>query len=157
MLQKIITKNEQQTFNLGKKLAKKLKGGEIIALSGNLGAGKTVFVKGLAAGLGIKKPITSPTFVLLKIYNTNLHEFTTNLHKSENEIKLLCHIDAYRLTDAQELVDIGVLDYFNRLDCVCVVEWADRVKDILPRKRIDIVFKHGKKENERLIKISSNS
>jgi len=66
------TYSEKQTFNLGKKIAKKLQGGEIIGLTGDLGAGKTVFIKGLAKGLGVRQAVTSPTFVLMKIYKTNL-------------------------------------------------------------------------------------
>jgi len=146
-MKQIITKTEKQTFNLGKKMAKKLKGGEIVALVGELGTGKTVFIKGLAAELGIKKHITSPTFVLLKNYR---------IKNQKSKIKNLCHIDAYRLTDGQQLVDIGVLDYFNQPNTVCVIEWADRVKSILPKKRIDISFKHGKRENERILKISNS-
>lgn len=131
-----ITSSEQQTFNFAKKFAKRLKGGEIIGLTGDLGAGKTIFTKGLAAGLGIKKNITSPTFVLMKVYQT----------KYPN-IKYLIHIDAYRLKTPQDLIAIGAEEYFNRLDAVTIIEWADKTKKILPKKTryIEIINKDGNK------------
>ncbi|MCD6471107.1 tRNA (adenosine(37)-N6)-threonylcarbamoyltransferase complex ATPase subunit type 1 TsaE [bacterium] len=153
---KILTKSKKQTFNLGKKLAKELKGGKVIALSGELGTGKTVFTKGLANGLGIKKHITSPSFVLMKVYTVSPPPEGGLGGGKEGEIEYFVHIDAYRVKNAQELIDIGILDYFNRPDCVCAIEWADKIKKILPKKRIDILFKHGKMENERIIRISSN-
>jgi len=91
----IITLSEKQTLDLGKKIAKELKGGETIALIGELGAGKTIFTKGIADGLRIKKYITSPTFVLMKVYPIDL--------KKNNKIKTLCHIDAYRLNSGKRL------------------------------------------------------
>lgn len=134
-----ISASEKETFNFAKKFAKRLKGGEIIGLTGDLGAGKTVFAKGLAAGLGVKKNITSPTFVLMKVYQT----------KYPN-IKYLIHIDAYRLKTPQDLIAIGAEEYFNRPDAVTVIEWADKIKKILPRKAryIGII---NKDENKRII------
>lgn len=134
-----ITNSEKETFNFAKKFAKRLKGGEIIGLTGDLGAGKTVFAKGLAAGLGVKKNITSPTFVLMKVYQT----------KYPN-IKYLIHIDAYRLKTPQDLIAIGAEEYFNRPDTVTVIEWADKIKKILPKKTkyIGII---NKDENKRII------
>ncbi|MCG2690967.1 tRNA (adenosine(37)-N6)-threonylcarbamoyltransferase complex ATPase subunit type 1 TsaE [Candidatus Parcubacteria bacterium] len=134
-----ITSSEKETFNFAKKFAKRLKGGEIIGLTGDLGAGKTVFAKGLAAGLGVKKNITSPTFVLMKVYQT----------KYPN-IKYLIHIDAYRLKTPQDLIAIGAEEYFNRPDTVTVIEWADKIKKILPKKTkyIGII---NKDENKRII------
>lgn len=140
---KTITYSEKQTFNLGKKLAKKLRNGKVIALIGPLGAGKTVLIKGLAKGLGIKKTITSPTFVLMKIYRTRI--------EADKKIKWLVHVDAYRLKSGQDLVSIGLEDWFNRPDTVTVIEWADRVKDILPKNTITIKIEMGKKKNERII------
>ncbi|MDP3043657.1 MAG: tRNA (adenosine(37)-N6)-threonylcarbamoyltransferase complex ATPase subunit type 1 TsaE [bacterium] len=134
-----ITNSEKETFNFAKKFAKRLKGGKIIGLTGDLGAGKTVFAKGLAAGLGVKKNITSPTFVLMKVYQT----------KYPN-IKYLIHIDAYRLKTPQDLIAIGAEEYFNRPDAVTVIEWADKIKKILPKKTkyIGII---NKDENKRII------
>jgi len=141
---KFITKSEQQTINLGKNLAKQFHGGEVAGLIGELGAGKTILIKGLALGLGIKKTITSPTFVLMKIYPVNKKEFN---------IKYFIHVDAYRLKSGQDLVDIGLNDWMNQPNTLTVIEWADRVKNILPKQKITVKISLGKKENERIIKI----
>ncbi|MFA7662896.1 MAG: tRNA (adenosine(37)-N6)-threonylcarbamoyltransferase complex ATPase subunit type 1 TsaE [Patescibacteria group bacterium] len=138
---KIITKKETETQNLAIKLAKNFKGGEVVALNGDLGSGKTAFTKGVAKFFGITKPITSPTFVLMKIYKIAGHQ----------NIKTMVHIDTYRLANSQELVDIGVLEYFGRPDTVCLVEWAEKIKDILPKNVIQIDFSYGEKETERII------
>ncbi|MCK4553618.1 tRNA (adenosine(37)-N6)-threonylcarbamoyltransferase complex ATPase subunit type 1 TsaE [Candidatus Parcubacteria bacterium] len=123
-MKQITTTSEKQTFNLAKKFAKQLKGGEIIGLIGELGAGKTIFTKGLAAGLGIKKNITSPTFVLMKIYP---------IRHLKSDIRNFVHIDAYRIKTAQDLIAIGGGEYFNRPDAITVIEWADKIKKILPK------------------------
>jgi len=128
-MQKIITNSEKQTFNFAKKYAKQLKGNEIVGLTGELGAGKTIFIKGLAAGLGIKKTITSPTFVLMKVY-----PIKSNVKCQMSNVKCLVHIDAYRIKSAQDIIAIGVEDYFKRQDTIAAIEWADRIKKILPKK-----------------------
>jgi len=120
-----ITISEKQTFEFAKEFARSLKGGEIIGLVGELGAGKTVFTKGVAAGLGAKKNITSPTFVLMKVYEVK---------SRKSKIKSLCHIDAYRIKSPQDITAIGAEEYFNRPDTVTVIEWADGIKKILPER-----------------------
>lgn len=132
VMKQIITKSEAQTLALGKELASRLKGGEAIALVGDLGAGKTVLARGLARGLGVKNVINSPTFVLMKVYKIN---------KSKSKIKNLIHVDAYRLNAGQGLVDIGILDWLGQKDSVVLIEWAERVQDILPKKKIKICLK----------------
>lgn len=112
----IITKNEKETFALGKKIAKTLKGGEIIGLVGDLGAGKTIFTKGIAKGLGVNNTITSPTFVLMKVYPVKKHD----------KIKQLVHIDAYRLDNSTDLENIGINDYSDK-SSVIIIEWADKI------------------------------
>ena len=155
MDKKVITSSEKETLELGKKFAKGLKGGETIGLIGDLGSGKTVFTKGLAAGLGIKKHITSPTFVLMKIYEVGKPLPTLPFIKGEESearrglIDQLVHIDAYRLQKGDELRAIGVDDFFNDENCVTVIEWADRVKDVLPADstiiRFNVVDNSGRK------------
>lgn len=129
---KYTTKSEKQTFNLGQKLAKQLKGGEVLALNGELGAGKTVLVKGIAAGLGIKKIITSPTFVLMKVYKIPSNKSTDLLLYRPTA---LVHIDCYRIANPQEIIDIGATEYFDREDTITVIEWADKIKKILPKQQ----------------------
>ncbi len=121
---KFISSSEKQTFSFAKKFSKKLNGGEIIGLVGDLGAGKTVFAKGIAAGLGIKKNISSPTFVLMKIYPV----------KKNQQIKFLIHIDAYRIKKRQDIIAIGADEYFNNSETITIIEWADKIKNILPKK-----------------------
>lgn len=163
---KYLSTYPEQTFNFAKKFSKKLRGGKVIGLVGELGAGKTIFVKGLAAGLGIKKNITSPTFVLMKIYpvKSPRHERVsgsagfnrvnkipkTRISNLKFKILNFVHIDAYRLKSHQDLASIGAEEYFRRPDTITVVEWADRIKKILPKKTkfVKII---NKGENKRLI------
>lgn len=113
---KIITNNEQETFDFAMEYAKNMKGGEIIGLSGDLGSGKTIFSKGLATALGVRKNVNSPTFVIMKIYKTE-----------ENiKIKNFCHIDAYRV-GSQDLESIGAFDYIGDKNTISVIEWIENV------------------------------
>ncbi len=139
MTTKFIAKTEKQTFAYAQKLAAKLKGGEVLCLTGDLGAGKTVFTKGIASGLGITKIITSPTFVLMKVYGI----------KNEN-IKHLIHIDAYRLSHGDDLEAIGALDYFGKPNCLTIIEWPERVSEILPKEKIDVKIKILKDNNREI-------
>ena len=141
----IITLSEKQTLGLGKKIAKELKGGETIALIGELGAGKTIFTKGIADGLRIKKIITSPTFVLMKVYPIDL--------KKNNKIKTLCHIDAYRLNSGKDLIDIGINDYLGQKNTVTIIEWADQIEDILPINTIFVKIEVESNGRKRVISI----
>ena len=143
-MKKIITNSEKETFDFAKKLAAKARGGEVYALSGDLGAGKTVFVRGFAAGLGIKRNVNSPTFVLMKIYPVKKHQ----------TIKHLCHIDAYRLKSAKDLEAIGALDYLGKEDSICFVEWPENIKKSLPRTTLIFKIKHLK-ESKREINLKS--
>ena len=134
----ITTNSEKETFEFAKKYAKKLRGGEVIGLVGDLGAGKTVFAKGLAAGLGIKETITSPTFVIMKIYQ--IQNSTCPSGRREFKIKNLAHIDAYRVKTPQDIIAIGANEYFNRSDAVTIIEWADKIKGIKPTKTISLKY-----------------
>ena len=142
-----ITKSEKETQKVAANLTNKLRGGEIILLFGNLGAGKTVFVKGLAKAFGIKNVVKSPTFNIMKCYkiSTSYKLQTTST---------LCHIDAYRLESLDDLLDIGVDDYIEK-NSVVVIEWAERAKGVekLGENIIKIKMEHGKGENERVINI----
>lgn len=108
-----ITKSEQETEDIGAQLAGQLPGGAVVAMYGELGAGKTAFVRGMARGMGISCRVSSPTFTIV------------NEYLGERE---LIHFDMYRLSDAEELFDIGWEDYLRR-GAVCAVEWSENVKD----------------------------
>ncbi|NUM25848.1 MAG: tRNA (adenosine(37)-N6)-threonylcarbamoyltransferase complex ATPase subunit type 1 TsaE [Candidatus Buchananbacteria bacterium] len=128
MIKKIFTtKSEHQTHTLGIKLAKTLQGGDVLALTGNLGAGKTVLTKGIAKGLGITSIVNSPTFILMRVYPIK-----------NKTIKQLVHIDCYRLQSEEQLREIGATEYFNRPDTVTVIEWAEKIKQHLPKQIIKI-------------------
>lgn len=131
---KQITTSEKQTINFGKKIAKSLHGGEVILLIGDLGAGKTALVKGVAAGLGVKQTVTSPTFVLMKVYET---EKVERKRETVNNIKNLVHIDTYRGLSIRDLENIGAAEYFGRNDMVCLIEWGGGLEDYLKAKKIN--------------------
>jgi tRNA threonylcarbamoyladenosine biosynthesis protein TsaE len=142
----IKTKNEAETLNLGKDLARQFKGGEVVALSGDLGAGKTIFTKGLAQGLGYKKVITSPTFVLMKVYNPD-----------NAAVKNFVHVDCYRIDGEDDLYGIGFNDYLGRSDTVVAIEWAEKIKGLLKKtkgKVINVKIKSGREDLERFVEIS---
>ena len=136
-----ITHSEKQTIALANKFATKLKPGTVLGLVGDLGAGKTQFVKGLAVGLGIKDLITSPTFVMLKKYSTsNKKPDTSNL----------IHIDCYRLSNPQELLALGWSELIQNKDNIIVVEWADKIKSIMPAAAVWISFRHLKDDQRKI-------
>ncbi len=139
---KKITHSEKETIALAKTMAKRALGGEVYTLSGDLGAGKTVFARGFALGLGIKRNINSPTFVLMKIYPV----------KNNPTIKHLCHIDAYRLKSARDLAAIGAGDYLGDQDSVCLIEWPEKVKGSLTKRKKTIKIAHLGKER-RMVEI----
>lgn len=147
---KKVLKNEKETLAFAEKFAEPLRGGEVLALIGELGAGKTVFTRGLARGLGIKQKVQSPTFLLMKIY-----EARKSVSQKAGRINFLVHVDAYRLSDAAELADIGILDWLGREDAVVVIEWADKVAALLHDKKVmKIHFMLGKNPDERVVEIT---
>lgn len=113
-----------------------LRGGEILALVGDLGSGKTTFTQFLAKELGVKENVTSPTFVLMKKYKIE------KLRKQKNKKikRYLYHLDAYRLSSPDEALDLGLEEIWSDPKNITVIEWADRIADILPEKRIEIAF-----------------
>ena len=136
------TKSELETKQLANNMAVKFKGGEVLALSGELGSGKTTFVQGLAEYFNIADQVSSPTFTLIQEYKIDNEKFPI--------IKLI-HIDCYRLNNEQELINIGIEEYFNDSTSVVVIEWAEKVKPIVPETADWIEFQHGSNINERII------
>ncbi|MCL5407025.1 MAG: tRNA (adenosine(37)-N6)-threonylcarbamoyltransferase complex ATPase subunit type 1 TsaE [Patescibacteria group bacterium] len=144
----MISRNTGETIESAQKFAKKLKGGETIGLIGDLGAGKTVFVKGLAEELGIKEAITSPTFVILKEYD--ILRPRPHLSGGGKGLKKLIHIDTYRVENIEDIKSVGIEDYFGRKDIIIVVEWAEKIKKLLPKNTIYINFKHIDKNSREI-------
>lgn len=134
-----ISKSVEETIALGEKTAKKLKRGSVVALVGELGSGKTVFTKGIAKGLGVKNAryVNSPTFVIIKEYKGKMP---------------LYHFDLYRLEHYSSFDEMNYDEYFYG-DGVTVIEWADKIRRLLPKKYMEVRFSVAG-ENERKIEIS---
>ena len=115
----IISCSPEETFEFGRKLAGSLRRGDVLALCGDLGAGKTQFVKGLAAGLGSGAEATSPTFTLIQEYNGGAFP--------------LYHVDFYRLEEPEDALKIGIDEYLDG-DGITVVEWADKFAELIPER-----------------------
>ena len=136
-----ISNSESQTINFALKLSKKVKLGTVIALIGNLGSGKTTFTKGFAKGLNIKEHVGSPTFKIVSEY--------------EGKHFNLYHIDSYRLNNSNDFLKIGGEEFLNQETGVTIIEWADLIKDILPKSTITINFYRLNHENSRRIEIQN--
>jgi len=148
----IVAKNSEQTKKMAGILAKEClktaphKRALVIALEGNLGGGKTTFVQGFAKGLGIKEKITSPTFVLLKIFKLPIRRS----HLREG-FKRLIHIDAYRLERAKELKMLSWKEFLSDSQSIIIIEWADKVRRLLPKDYIQVKFKHIKGDEREIV------
>jgi len=119
------TNSPEETFELAKKLGENAKAGQVITLSGSLGMGKTVFAKGFAAGLGIHTYVSSPTFTIMNAYE-------------EGRLPLY-HFDVYRVETVEEMYDVGYEEFFYG-EGVCIIEWPEKIKSILPENRLDVQF-----------------
>jgi len=143
-----LSSSSEETKRLGEKLAKKIfksypgKTAKIVALTGELGSGKTTFVQGFFRGLGIRKRATSPTFVIFRRFTFHVSGF-----------KNLYHVDAYRIKKPKELNALGFGDILKNPQNIVLVEWAEKIKRILLRNALWLKFRHGGKENERAISI----
>ncbi len=137
MKREYISSSSAQTKKFGERIAKQIlkkrpKTAFVIGLEGELGGGKTTFLQGFAKGLGIKEKILSPTFVIIKRFK---------IENCKLKIENLYHIDCYRIQKAKELLDIGFKKIISGPQNIVVVEWADRVKKIMPKNTIWIRFK----------------
>jgi tRNA threonylcarbamoyladenosine biosynthesis protein TsaE len=120
----IVSRNAEQTIELGKKIAEKLTKGSVVALHGPLGSGKTTLVKGIAAGLGIEESVTSPSFTLISEYEGRL---------------CLYHMDLYRIDSMDEFELLGAEELMYD-EGVTIIEWAEKIEEILPENRIGVTF-----------------
>lgn len=131
-----ITKSFQETQALGEKFAKDLKGGDMLALYGDLGSGKTTFAQGLAEGLGIEKRIISPTFIIVRSYKLRAGSFY--------------HIDLYRIEREKDIEGLGIEEIMNDPKSIVTIEWAEKLGNGLPKKRIDIKFEYVDEDKRRI-------
>jgi len=147
----IATRSAKETQKIAAMLAGELiraprrGGARVLALQGNLGAGKTTFTQGFARALGVKENVLSPTFVLMKIYPLKKGNFCH-----------LIHIDCYRIASPKDLLHLGFKELLKDKDAIILIEWADRIKKILSPDAIWLKFTHGAKHNERKIIIEKS-
>lgn len=139
------TTSTKDTINLGAALAGYLKSGDVILLDGDLGAGKTHFVKGLAKGLGITADVSSPTFAILNNYPKTA--------PAGLAIEQLNHFDVYRVHDEAEILDLGFEETIYS-DDIAVIEWSSLIPGILPEDNLKVQIRHGVKPDERIIVIN---
>ena len=131
---KYISGSEQDTFNIAKKYAETLAHGDVVILRGELGAGKTAFVKGVAAYFGITG-VVSPTYAYLNVYGN-----------------LIYHYDCYRLSSGEDAEALGLTDYFCG-DNICLIEWAENIADVLPEKVKTVKITKTENNSERIIEL----
>jgi tRNA threonylcarbamoyladenosine biosynthesis protein TsaE len=131
----VISHSPEETFAIGERLADRLGPRSVVACVGELGAGKTCFLQGLCRGLGIESDVTSPTFVLVNHYRGRLPVY---------------HVDAYRTETLTELIDLGVEEFLHG-DGVTVIEWADKLRPLLPRHTITVTLSGLGDEPRRIV------
>lgn len=137
----IVSHSSAQTQRLGMRLGDLLRGGELLLLEGQLGAGKTTFTQGLALGMGISELVSSPTFTLLKEYVGQVPVANGQEGSPARRGPALYHFDLYRLDDPEEILDLGFEDYFYDDSGVCVVEWADKAATLWSDGHLSIRLK----------------
>jgi len=148
-----VTESFEQTQRIGREFAARLnlvqgstlttKGACVIALYGELGSGKTTFVQGLAEGLGIKRRIISPTFIIVRSYKISIKYKVLS-------IKYFYHIDLYRIENGKDVESLGIEEIVKDPRNIVVVEWAGKLRNFLPRTRIDIRFFYENRSKRRI-------
>ena len=162
----MITKSKSQTQKFAVKLAKKIlkngpgKRAHVLALSGDLGAGKTTFTQGFIKALGVKHRVTSPTFVIFRKYHLgerlkikdSRNSLTSNLKPMT--YKAVYHFDLYRIHRAKEVLALDFKKIIGNPENIVLIEWPERIGKLLSKKSMRIGFEHGKKESERVIGVN---
>ncbi len=139
------TSSEQETLALARALAGRLRRGDVVALLGELGTGKTVFVKGICRAFGAEEHVSSPSFIILNRYEGK--------DQSNREL-LIYHLDLYRVKSLDEIYDLGFEEFFYG-DGITLIEWAEQLGDLLPSKRYDVHLSYGESDSHRRITIES--
>ncbi|MGD1044286.1 MAG: tRNA (adenosine(37)-N6)-threonylcarbamoyltransferase complex ATPase subunit type 1 TsaE [Bacteroidota bacterium] len=137
------TTSAEETIAFARTFAGRLLRGDVVTLFGDLGSGKTQFVKGVCRAFKTRTPATSPSFVILNRYN--------GMDERKSEL-LLYHFDLYRVKSLTEIYDLGY-EEFLQSDGICLIEWAEMLGELLPKRRYDVRFSFGADENERCIEI----
>lgn len=136
----MVSESPEATWSVGEFVGKRLKAGMVLCLTGDLGAGKTLFTKGVAAGLGVKADVTSPSFTLMNLYDGRLP---------------VTHFDLYRLDDEGDLDEIGFYEYADEPVGVAIIEWADKFPEALPPHHLSVVLSPGKNLEERRLSFTA--
>ncbi|MBU5293003.1 tRNA (adenosine(37)-N6)-threonylcarbamoyltransferase complex ATPase subunit type 1 TsaE [Anaerosalibacter bizertensis] len=136
----IVLKGLEDTEKFGYRLGSLLEGGDIVCLTGDLGAGKTTLTKSIAKGLDVKDYVTSPTFALINEYKGRVPVY---------------HFDVYRLEGIEDVIDLGFEEYFYSKG-VTIIEWGDKIEKFLPEDILTVEMNRGKTDNERIVSIFSN-
>ena len=139
---KTVSRSADETVSLGREFAKHLKGGDIIGLKGELGSGKTQFVKGICSYFGIDDDVNSPTFIIANQYEGTYPE-------SSEKVKIN-HLDLYRLKKISEIESLGTDNYFEG-DSISLIEWSELMEEYLGTELRTVAFEHSSDENERII------
>ncbi len=132
-MQKLVSHSESETLQIAANLAASLRPGDVLCLSGDLGAGKTVFSQGLCAALGVTDIVNSPTFTIVNEY--------------ESKAGMVYHFDLYRIEDADELYETGFDEYLSS-GGICIIEWPERVPEALPPRRTDVRIERALSEGD---------
>ena len=123
------TRNEDETIRYGEEFSRSLRPGDVVALRGDLGSGKTRFIKGICKGLGVTDHVASPTFTIVNEYHAGT--------------LVIYHFDFYRIQSSVEIRDIGLEEYLSSTGAICLIEWADRAEGFLPPHRYDVHLRLG--------------
>lgn len=142
--QRWVTHSPEETVALGRSIAQRLRRGDIVALIGELGSGKTQFVKGIAEAFRAHPHVSSPTFVIMNRYDGQ---------DADGREIFLFHVDLYRIEGTDAVLDLGLEEVFDA-DGITLIEWADRMGTLLPPRRIEIICLHGTAEQERTLELS---
>ena len=145
-----ISKSVSETHKIANNLLNNLNNANLLCLYGELGAGKTTFVQGLAKGLGIKKRVISPTFVMMREYN--IPKFSIFIRQPADQFSIFYHIDLYRAESEKDIKSIDLKELWFDPKNLVVIEWAEKIKPVLPKKRIDVKFSYAS-QNKREIEI----
>ncbi|MCQ2377746.1 MAG: tRNA (adenosine(37)-N6)-threonylcarbamoyltransferase complex ATPase subunit type 1 TsaE [Victivallaceae bacterium] len=135
-IETLITRSEAETETLGRRLASQLPRGTVVSLRGNLGAGKTVFARGFARGLGITETVSSPTYTIVQEYDLP-------------ESGRLYHLDLYRISGVAAALDFGVDEFLGDKKSIALVEWPERIESLIPEDAVSVEIRHlGENERE---------
>jgi tRNA threonylcarbamoyladenosine biosynthesis protein TsaE len=137
---RVVTRSADETLALAGEVGGVLRPGDVVSVIGDLGAGKTVFARGVGRGLGVTEPVVSPSFTIVREYDGRVP---------------LVHVDVYRIDTIQELHDLG-FEEVVRDDAVTVIEWGDVIDALLPRQRLDVRLDRGTDDDERLVEFEGH-